>query len=126
MLNWSSIYFGQKHPRFDYRDFDIIKKISRLARKHHRQCENDCNGEGYIRGQFYRCDSEKGYFDYKEGITVFTKETETIERKIVGLTVMNKSDFEKNRLHKTFSVDFQHDPRGCTVKLYYEDDFIEL
>ena len=133
MLNLSSIYFGQKHKNFDYKDFDIVKKISRLARKHQRQCENDCNGEGYIRGFFYRCDSEKGYFDYKEGITVFTKECEAIEEKIN--TIIEKANKDKlfpngeyayKKDISYFAVKYQGDPRGNTVKLYYEGDFIEL
>lgn len=34
----------------------IINRIRNLAKQHHRQCENACNGEGYIpRRGFFTC-----------------------------------------------------------------------
>jgi len=113
MLNLHSVYFGQKHPDFDYKDMDIIKRVGRLARKHHRQAENDCNGEGYIKGEFYRCDNEKAYINDE---TVFYLE---------GLKIANKIRAIVNNTEK-FTVEFQGDPRGNTVKLDYEGDFVDL
>jgi len=123
MLNLQSIYFGQDHKNFDSNDYDLIRKISRLAHKHHRQCENDCNGEGFVNGKFYRCDgSTPGAYMADNETTIFVKEINTIENRINKL-------IDKNDVHpiiKGWKVEFQHDPRGATVKLYYEDSYIEL
>lgn len=118
MLNLQSIYFGQKHKDFDYKDFDIIKRVQRLTRKHYRQAENDCNGEGYVKGKFYRCDGsvEGAYIDES---TVFEIEMNAIEIKITELLI-------KNNKNNQWKVEFQGDPRGATVKLYYETKYIEL
>jgi hypothetical protein len=123
MLNLQSVYFGQKHPNFDYKDFDLIKRIQRLSRKHQRQCENDCNGEGWVRGRFFRCDgSTEGAYLPDTETTVFQAEIDRIEKHI-WLIIKNASAL--NHPEK-FKVEFQHDPRGSTVKLYYENEFIEL
>jgi len=128
MLNLQSIYFGQKHPSFDYKDFDLIKKVQRLARKHHRQAENDCNGEGFVNGQHYYTGNIDDYArrEYGQGVksayidnseeSIFYKEMEKLEDKINNLVKSNLN----------FKVEYQGDPRGNTVKLYYEGDFIEL
>ena len=125
MLNLQSIYFGQRHKNFDYKDWAIIKKISRLAHKHHQQCENNCNGEGYINGKFYRCDgSTAGTYIGDE--TIFNIESTKIENKTIA--IISERNKEINNLEKKgpFTVEFQGDPRGATVKIYYEGDFIEL
>ncbi len=116
MLDSTSIFFGQKHPEFGFEDFNITKKISRLAKKHQRQCTNDCNGEGVVNGKFYRCDGTTPGTYIEEKKTIFTAETEKIEAKIKKLIS------EKPK----FSVKFQGDPRGATVKLFYENDWVEL
>ena len=129
MLNLSSIYFGQKHKQFDYRDFDIIKRISRLARKHQAQAVNECNGVGYVKGQCYYMGGiddyakrtygqnvKDAYLDKNCETNVFDKESERISDKIDSVIKNNTK----------FKVEYQGDPRGNTVKLYYEGDFIEL
>ena len=116
MLNLQSVYFGQRHSNFDYTDFDIIKKVSRLSHKHHRQAENNCNGEGWVKSHFYRCDGSTDGAYISEDQTIFNYEMGLIEVKIERL-IANKPKFK---------VEYQGDPRGCTVKLYYEGDFIEL
>ncbi len=128
MLNLSSIYFGQKHKQFDYRDFDIIKKVSRLARKHQAQAVNECNGVGYVKGQCYYMGNiddwakreygqnvKDAYLDKDCETNVFDRESERIQDKINSIIKNSK-----------FKVEYQGDPRGNTVKLYYEGDFIEL
>ena len=125
MLNLQSIYFGQKHPNFDYKDYDLIRKISKLAHKHHKQAENDCNGEGWVKNKFYRCDgSVKGAYLADNETTIFSAEMDTIEDKITKL-LMGAKD-KPGYCYGKFTVEFQYDPRGHTVKLYYEGDFIEL
>lgn len=115
MLNLQSIYFGQKNKDFDYQDFDVIKKIARLAHKHQRQCENDCNGEGWVKGEFFRCDgSMAGSYVNGGETTIFYVEIIKIEEKIRKL------------LTKGFVVEFQRDPRGNTVKLSYNGSYVEL
>jgi hypothetical protein len=123
MLNLQSVYFGQKHHDFDYRDFDIIKKVSRLVNKHHKQCENDCNGEGYINNKWYRCDNPSAYVNDE---TVFYIEIKRIEDKINKLIYQFNMDKYSLWRVKPLKVEYQHDPRGNTVKVYFEDDFIEL
>lgn len=128
MLNLQSIFFGQRHLSFDYKDFDIIKKISRLAHKHQIQATNDCNGEGFVNGQHYYGGNiddwakrqygenvKSAYIDNTEE-TIFYKEMDKIEEKINNLIKDNPK----------FKVEYQGDPRGNTVKLCYEGDFIEL
>ena len=126
MLNLQSIYFGQHHANFDSQDYNLIRKVSRLAKKHERLCEMACNGEGYIKGSFYYTGAIDDYAKQTYGVnvksayldeetTVFQLEADKIEEKIIALT--DKTNFK---------VEFQHDPRGNTVKLYYESDFIEL
>jgi hypothetical protein len=134
MLNLQSIYFGQKHKDFDYEDFIVIKAISGLAKKHQRQCENDCNGTGWVKNVYYYNGNIDDWArrEYGQGVksayidnteeTIFYKEIARIEARI-------KSIIEKWDCHpivKSYKVEFQHDPRGNTVKLYYEGDFIEL
>lgn len=138
MLDLQSVYFGQKHKDFDYRDFDLIKKIQRLARKHQRQCENGCNGVGYVNSQCYYSGTidewskreyganvKSAYIDNTEE-SIFDKEARKIEEKIVReMDSLNQTKYVL-WLAKPFKVKLQGDPRGNTVNLYYEGDFIEL
>lgn len=137
MLSLQSIYFGQKHPSFDYKDMDIIKRVKRLAMKHHKQCENSCNGSGYVKEQCYyvgaidnfsrsTCGQNVKSAYVKEDESIFDVEATRIEDKI--LNIVGAYDKKANNLEKKgpFTVEFQGDPRGATVKLYYEGDFIDL
>lgn len=127
MLNLQSVYFGQKHPNFNYKDYDLILKILRLARKHNRQATNDCNGEGFVNGQHYYAGGidewaksqygqgvKSAYIDNSE-VTIFNAEMDRIETKINKLITGNPK----------FSVEYQGDPRGYTVKLSFEGELIE-
>ena len=145
MLNLQSVYFGQRHKDFDYKDFDLIKKVSRLAHRHQIQATNDCNGYGYVGSQSYyggQIDDyakreygynvKSSYIDNTEE-TIFYKEMEKIEEKINSLIAKaNKEKLFPNGVYTYkkdlpyFGVEYQGDPRGNTVKLYYEGDFIEL
>jgi len=128
MLNLQSIYFGQRHPDFSYRDYEIIGKIRRLAFKHNRQAANDCNGEGFVNGVHYYAGGIDDYARraYGQGVksayiddseeTIFYKEMLKIEVKIETIIAENP----------IFKAEFQGDPRGATVKLYYAGDYIEL
>lgn len=88
-------------------DIEALMQVRKLAFKHHRQAENDCNGEGYIpRKGFFKCDSPSGYLPDHE-TTVFLAEMDKIESKINSL------------LAKTpFFAKYQGDPRGYTVKVF--------
>jgi hypothetical protein len=145
MLNLQSIYFGQKHKDFTVEDYDLIRKVARLAHKHQAQATNDCNGEGFVNGQHYfngNIDDwarreygqnvKSAYIDDSEE-TIFTKEMEKIEEKINKIIEeYNHKKLFPDRVYTYkknlpyFGVEFQGDPRGNTVKLYYEGDFIEL
>ena len=84
--------------------------LRRLALKHHRLAEYDCNGEGYILGQFIRLDGSnpKAYVD--ADTSIFTAVSDKIEAKINAIC---------DRLG--FRVEFQGDPRGYTVKIFKGD-----
>lgn len=136
MLDLQSIYFGQMHKDFAYKDYDLIRKIARLARKHQRQSENDCNGVGYVNGQVYYCGQidlyakeEYGYnvksaYASNEETSIFNLEAEKIEEKIKSL-LLEKNQCEISA-HSLWRVEFQGDPRGATVKLFYENEYIGL
>jgi hypothetical protein len=86
-----------------------LMTIRRLERKVQRLAEADCNGEGYVGGKFYRLDgSTPGAYIGED--SVFTVASEKIEAKIkvladsVGL-----------------KTEFQGDPRGYTVRLFWND-----
>ncbi len=146
MYNLKSIYFGQKHADFNYKDFDLIKTISRLAKKHSRQCENSCNGVGYVNNKRYYTGSIDTYAKQKYGYdvisgyinntdeTIFDREIERIQDKINKLIETKKtiSSFVYNDksesipVRQKFKVEYQHDPRGNTVKLYYNDSYVDI
>jgi hypothetical protein len=141
MLNLQSIYFGQKHKDFNYQDMAIIKTISRLAKKHLRQAVNSCNGVGYVKGQCYYNGSiddyakrtygqnvKSAYLDKGFDNTIFDVEMLKIEEKINNIIIIaNKKYTVKPGFDdRAWKVEFQGNPRGNTVKLYYESDFIEL
>jgi len=87
-----------------------LKPLKKLMLAHTRQCENDCNGEGYIpRKGFFRCDNPSAYVS--EDVTVFDAEIEKIEKQIGAACV---EIFGTGR----YRADFQHDPRGYTVRVY--------
>jgi len=138
MLDLQSVYFGQKHKDFSYEDYDLIRKIARLAGKHQSQAVNDCNGEGYVDSQVYYCGSIDDYAKRKYGqnvksayltkdgkVTIFNQEAGRIEDKIKELLKTRiLCDVVNN--YGRFKVEFQGDPRGATVKLTYEGEYIEL
>lgn len=138
MLNLQSIYFGQRHKDFDFKDYDLIRKIARLALKHQRQCVNSCNGEGFVNGQHYYNgaiddyarrtygqSTKSAYIDDSE-VMIFDQEAEKIEEKINKIIYQFNMDKYALWRVKPFTVEYQGDPRGATVKLYYEGDYIDL
>lgn len=128
MLNFQSICFGQRHSNFTYSDMELIRCISRLARQHQQQCENYCNGYGKVAGKMYYTGAIDDYARRKYGanvqdgnpnnadINVFDCAAGKIEDKINGLI---KADLR-------YRVQYQRDPRGATIRLYYEREYIEL
>ena len=102
---------------------EVLQKINRLRLQHQRPCENACNGVGFIGSKKYyngRIDDyarrehgqdiQSAYIsnpsEDSDGETVFDQEIERIQSKI-DLLCLN------------FGVkpEYQHDPRGWTVKL---------
>ena len=140
MLDLQSIRFGQRHKEFDFKDMEIIKKVKRLYLRHHRQAENDCNGCGVVKGQSYYTGSiddwakRKYGYDVKSGyvnnkkygeITIFYQELKNIQAKIEKLVYQFNLDKYSLWRVKPLRLEFQGDPRGYTVKLYYNDNLIE-
>mgnify|MGYP001594935199 CR=1 FL=1 len=105
--------------------------IRRLALKHRRLAEMSCNGQGFVRGVLYTTGpvSSAGYEKAQYGLkaksayayggdnerTIFDIESDAIEKKIHNLAVKIG-----------FSVEFQGDPRGMTVKLAYKGRNVEI
>lgn len=101
-----------------------VKKVTNLAKAHQRQCENDCNGHGFIprKGWFTTANPQgtpnSAYLNNEPSIeyteTVFDQEIAKIEDKII-------------KLLKTtcLSAEFQHDPRGATVRIIFTESGIE-
>ena len=69
-------------------------------------------------------DDFRNFFKPEKARSVFSLKDE-INKTIAIISERNK---EINNLEKKgpFTVEFQGDPRGATVKIYYEGDFIEL
>ena len=111
MIHYQSMAFGQRHPAFGYEDLLFVRKISRLATTHRRLCEMDANGEGHIRGKYYKADNPSAYVGEE---TVFFVEIENIEGRISAL------------IQAPFSVTYQGNCREKTVKLFYENERIQL
>lgn len=101
--------------------------LRRLANKHHKLAEMDCNGEGVIRGQHYYNGTIDDYAKrtYGYGVksayltdgdtTVFDIESDKVQDKIWAIT---------KRLG--LRVEFQGDPRGYTVKFFKGDRFLDI
>ena len=107
-----------------------IEGLKRLAKKHHRLAEMDCNGEGVIRGVHYYAGAIDDYArrTYGAGVKsayindgdedVFSIESNKIRSKINNLV---------KALGDKFEAHFQGDPRGATVRLYFSTkDVTEL
>lgn len=93
--------------------------LRRLANKHHRIAEMDCNGVGIIRGQAYTT-GQGGAFHKSAYLpdgetTIFTAESDKVEAKIQGIC---------DRLG--LRVEFQGDPRGYTVKVFKGERFLDI
>lgn len=118
-VNWVD-----KHTPFIYE----LLTLRRLANKHHKLAEMDCNGEGVIRGVHYYAGSidnyakcrygggvKSAYNNSDSGETIFYDEGEKVETKIKSIC---------KRLGLT--VEFQGDPRGYTVKVFKDGVFLDL
>jgi len=106
---------------------NALLAIKRLAKKHHRLAEMDCNGEGVVRGVHYYNGTIDDYAKRTYGsgvksayveddVSVFDVESDKVQDKIkkladsIGLV-----------------VEFHGDPRGNTVKLETKDGkYIDL
>jgi hypothetical protein len=83
---------------------NAIMALRRIAPKLHRQCENDCNGEGYIpKKGFFRCDNPSAYIGDD---TVFTAETERLVKTAQAICTK-----------RGWVCEFQGDPRGWELKI---------
>lgn len=80
----------------EYKEIEAIQKVARLAKKHRLICEWACNG--------YKWNNENFIYDQVE----YEKDIAKIENKITLL--IGKP---------LYAIEFQHDPRGWTVKLYH-------
>ena len=105
-------YLSEYMNNVTYEQVETFAKIRRLAKKHHRLAEYDCNGEGVVNGKFYRLDGEYEGAYLPDGETsIFTAESDKIETKI-----------RKLALSLGLAVEFQGDPRGATVILETTDN----
>ena len=125
MLTLEAIYFGQRHADFNYKDYAILQRIARLSKKHQRQCENSCNGYGIVNGQMFYGGQIDDWARRKYGNNVKNAYLNATENSVFDYEI-EKIEDRINRLIKDtkFIVEYQHDPRGYTVKVFYENDFI--
>lgn len=118
-----------KHTPFIYE----LLTLRRLANKHHKLAEMECNGVGCVRGRVYYSGMSFGekpddyevreygygvrsaYLDKDTEETIFDVEQDKVRRKIGAIC---------KRLGLT--VDFQGDPRGYTVKVFKDGVFLDL
>jgi hypothetical protein len=105
---------------------EAISKLRRLARKHHRVCEMECNGVGYLKGhtyyngaiddyarRTYGASVKSAYLTEDMEETVFDKEYDRIADKVKAICQANG-----------LTCEFQGDPRGATVRIF--KDFRDL
>lgn len=115
-------------------NMQTLLTLRRLAKKHHKLAEYDCNGIGWIRGQAYYTGMSYGetpdeyerreygysvksaYLSPDSEESIFDIESDKVADKIRALA-------EKCALR----VEFQGDPRGYTVKFYDRTNrFVDL
>lgn len=111
---------------FGREDVELFNKVRRLAKKHQRLAEMSCNGVGYVNGAMhyngtideyakrtYGAGVQSAYINDDE--TVFDAESDKVQDKIKDICFKLGLD-----------VEFQGDPRGNTVKVYYKRNYIPL
>lgn len=124
-MDYESLTFGQQNRNFSYDDFQLLKKLIRLSKKHQQQGINDCNGTGCVKGQIYYSGQIDDYAKNRYGfsvksayingdLSIFEQEQSRIEDKINTLIKGTR-----------FKVEYQGDPRGYTVRLRYNKTSIE-
>ena len=100
-----------------------ISSLRRLAPKLHRQCENSCNGSGWVRGSLYHAGAVDDYArkeygnhvksaytmesDKETGSNVFDREIDRLEKLI---------NIEMAKIPGCSDVEIQHDPRGWEIR----------
>lgn len=99
--------------------WEALQKIAHLAKRHNSICEMYCNGKGYLKGKFYTLGTPEGnevsgFIEGTEEENVFYQELERIESKIREILPVSN-------INNLYEVKFQHDPRGYTVKVFYND-----
>jgi len=132
MLNYNSIQFGQKHLNFTREDYQIFKKLICLANKHQRICVYSCNGVGIIEGQYYYTGlsygQEAGEYEKREyGYNVISAYIYKDDEETIFDIEIDKIWDKINKLveNTNFNIEYQGDPRGYTVKIKYNDSFID-
>lgn len=100
---------------------DGLISIRRLARKHNRLAEMDCNGEGVIRGVHYYSGGIDDYAKRTYGNGVKSAYTTTDPNKTIFEIEGEKVEGKIKKICESvgFDVEFQGDPRGYTTKLSY-------
>ena len=93
---------------------NFLRKLKKYCKQHHKFCEYNCKGKGFIRGKHYSLDQDEAFIDIEESITVFDGEIKKIEKKI-------------NQLVKDTPLDilYQYDPRGYTVKIMHDGSEVQ-
>ena len=105
-------------------DIEAFEKLRRLARKHHRLAEMDCNGVGVLRGKTYYAGSIDKWAREQYGNNVLPAYQHTDpDRSVFDV----ESDVLQGKILEIahsfgFTVEFQGDPRGNTVKIYADNN----
>lgn len=100
-----------------------IAKLSRLAKKHHKFCEMDCNGRGWINGKLITTAlsfGETGAQGKRPAVSAYCTEA---NEKTVFYAGIYGTQGKILSLCQSYGLTakFQGDPRGCTVRIYYND-----
>jgi hypothetical protein len=129
MLNTKLYYFivgvfaERTNAVLNYDQVMLFMKIRILYKQHQRQCENSCNGKGYIPRKGHFSITDKNAY-IKDDYTVFDQEIDRLETKIKEYA--EKMFLVKDKITvQELRVKFQHDPRGATVNLFYNLRHVE-
>lgn len=133
------IAFGKNNPEFEYEDYELALKLLRLASRHQKLAEMDCNGYGTINGQTYYngpIDARQefghlvksAYINENKDETIFDIESERVvdqaKKTINHNMVKSLKDRPNEPLSSNFRIETQGDTRGCTMKVFYKDTLL--
>lgn len=122
--NFDLIRFGQTNPEFTLKDFIILGKLKMWSKQHQKFCVYRCNGVGVIKGKTYFSGAIDDYARHQYGNNVENANINDDENifDIEADKVLSK--IEKLIKNTKFTIKTQGDPRGETVRIFYNGKYI--